>query len=219
MYIRLGYYSVVFFYLFFSCSRKEETLNEFDNCSTAIDTTGLKNNALNKMVLLRNENLWCLIEKVKNDTFSNKYVVDSIHGFIFYFLQRQVSDKFILANPGEPWQAGCTPPIEFDSCKILTEKNPNTGEIETIIPILNKVYPRRQLYQFSMGKTTAILTYRSGGFASMNHLLIFEIKNNKIVDFWCFNPDSKEILKGNIAQKLERSYTELREIERNEINL
>ena len=195
--------------LIFSCQTdKTKSIIAEEYCPSSIDPTTFNLNNVNKLVILRNENLPCLIVKIEKDDLKSFDRVDSIPRFISEFVSLISSEGFWLANPNEPWQSGCSPPMEFDTINEspLVEIDKDGNQIRTI-RFLDKKYPMKQLIQFSLGKTTAILTYRSGGWAGSNsHILFFEFKKDRVLDFWCYNPDSPSDLLGDVIDYVKAKY-------------
>jgi hypothetical protein len=86
-----------------------------------------------------------------------------------------LTDSFSIANPGENWQVGC---------------------------VVEQPLPLRQLIYLGIGNDIALMTYYTGGFGKLEHVLIFKFSNDKILDFWCGNITTDIINKKEIVKYL-----------------
>lgn len=118
--------------------------------------------------ILSNHNLTQLISELEKVELVEETKVDRIPSFIKSFLDT-LTEGFSIANPNEDWQSACT------SMSLIDEK----GNIVT------KRLPRRQLVYLGIGEDIALMTYYSGGYATIEHCLIFKFDNNHLIDFWC----------------------------------
>lgn len=113
-------------------------------------------------VILNNENLYSLLKKGSSEKMTNIYRFDSIPKFITEFIKRIGPGDFRLADDDAHWQ---------QSDIVLNEMN----------------LPMRKLLFFSMGKNLATLAYDIGGMMKSRKIVLMEIKDNRVVDFWCGN--------------------------------
>ena len=116
--------------------------------------------------ILNNKNLQPLIDLLEKSDLSEKKNVSALPTFIKSFLNN-LTDSFSIANPGENWQVGC---------------------------VVDQPLPSRQLIYLGIGKDIALMTYYTGGFGKLEHVLIFKFSNDKILDFWCGNITSDNIM-------------------------
>jgi hypothetical protein len=87
-------------------------------------------------------------------------------GFITSFLDSMGKEKFSIANPNEPWNAGC---VRFDD------------------------KPYRQLISLTINEDSFIMEYWEGGFAKMKHIMRINFIGHKIKEFYLDsekNPES-----------------------------
>ena len=108
--------------------------------------------------ILKNKNLDNLISKLEKADLTTFTKTDSIPGFIKVFLDSCEKPTLRIANKGEPWDA--TDQI--------------TGD-----------YPVRQIIFGGVGQDVALLTYYKGGIGMSERILIFQLENSCITDFWC----------------------------------
>ena len=109
--------------------------------------------------ILSNKNLQPLIDLLEKSNLSEIKNVTALPSFIKTFLDN-LTDSFSIANPVENWQVGC---------------------------VIDKPLPSRQFVYLGIGDQVALMTYYTGGFGKLEHVLIFKFSNNKILDFWCGN--------------------------------
>ena len=73
---------------------------------------------LDTNAILTNQNLNSFIAELEQQNLLQKQTYEEIPVFIKFFLdQLQYEGKFLIANPGETWQYGCSQPepLEIDS--------------------------------------------------------------------------------------------------------
>jgi hypothetical protein len=89
----------LFLIMIWSCNKvtpPKETDNTYDTCiSFSIDTTGI----------LTNKNLDRLILNLEAEHLTTHKKTEGIPGFIKVFLDSLTGTDFLMANPGEDWQA------------------------------------------------------------------------------------------------------------------
>ena len=173
-------YSII---ILISACQAEEGVNDV-SCPSSIEFSEIQGYKVEEKVVFDNLNLSCILEKVLADTFLIQDKIEEIPNFIYKCINDIYSGHLSIANPDEPWQSGCTPPIMS-----VSDYNED-GRIEEL------GFPMRQLIEFRFGNSTAVLLYRSGGFAGNNHILIFEYQDSLINDFWTYNPKD-EVMEGD----------------------
>jgi hypothetical protein len=119
-----------------------------------------------------------------------------------------IDSNFSMAYEGELWQVGCSPPMIFDSASIVKHRDEKSGEIWSTTGYLEVDAPLRKLVYFGQNKKMAVLTYMTGGFAVMQHIVLFKIEKGKIIKHWHGNTigdisSEKEILKRIKYKELE----------------
>jgi hypothetical protein len=170
----------IFLLFFVACNASTSSQNksniEFDNGHFIIDTNAI----------VTNRNLQSLLEELENqDLFIIKTRLE-IPVCIKSFLD-SLTGTFLIANPGEQWQVGCSPPIEIDYSIKKMSIDSKTGDTILSYSLKDTTFPKRQLNYFGMGKEIALMKYYSGGIGKMEHILIFKFAENKVVDFWSGN--------------------------------
>ncbi|PHR42446.1 MAG: hypothetical protein COA32_17505 [Fluviicola sp.] len=187
-------YSIII--ILISACQAEEAMDDI-SCLSSVEFSKLQGYNIKEKVVLDNLNLSCILEKVITDTFLIKNKTEEIPNFINECINDIHSGHLNLANPNEPWQSGCTPPImsvsDYNENEIGSSNKIKTAEVGRIEEL---GFPMRQLIEFRLGNSTAVLLYRSGGFAGNNHILIFEYQDSLINDFWMYNPKD-EIMEGD----------------------
>jgi hypothetical protein len=133
-------------------------------------------------------NLLPFIEAIKNDSLIKRETVQDIPEFIKLCLDTLLGDrpsrKFLIANSGDEWQSGCSPPdfIDYSTKKISVDSV--TGATMVSYSMKDTVVARNQLTYFGIGRETALLKYYSGGIAKMEHIILFLIENQRVVGLW-----------------------------------
>lgn len=136
--------------------------------------------------ILNNNNLQTLIEELEKTNLVEKNKVAEIPPFIKLFLD-SLTGNFSIANPGEEWRVGCTPPMEIDNSTQKKSIDPETGDTIITVSMKTKDVPSRQLIYFGVGHNIALMTYYTGGIGKSEHILVMKFNNNEIIDFWCGN--------------------------------
>lgn len=95
-----------------------------------------------------------------------------------------IDSNLRIASEGEPWQSGCTPPIEIDSAVVETTYDENTDLTHSTLGIVNMDVPLNKLVYFGKNEEMAALVYINGGIAQQQHLMLFKIEQNTIVGHW-----------------------------------
>jgi hypothetical protein len=160
--------------------------------------------------IITNRNLPPLIEELEKNSLTEFETTKKIPLFIKTFVGSLI-DTFFIADPGEPWRSGCTPPFEIDYENPKKYYDKRTKRISYSYSFKDKEYPIRQLVYFGLGKDIALMTYYTGGIGMIGRILIFKFKGTEITDFWCGNEsksvnNKKEIL---LYLKNPRQYTNL----------
>lgn len=135
---------------------------------------------LDTFAILNNNNLEKLIEELEQIEIIEKQKVNEIPTFIMKLL-KSLNEDFSIVGVGEEYSSGCTSGRYHTQIKKYDSK---TGD--TIIQ--NKFggpIPRRQLTYLGLSDNIALMTYYRGGFTRTHHVMIFKLKNTKIIDFWC----------------------------------
>jgi hypothetical protein len=126
--------------------------------------------SIDSVKIQRNENLQAFIDALQVTEFKTANKKKLIPKFIKRTLNCWTND-FDIANPGRRYQ--------------VTDVH-----IWTI-----KGLPRRQLTYLGLSDQNIVMTYKKGGFAKGNNILLFKFVNKKITDFWAggnADVDSKE---------------------------
>lgn len=135
---------------------------------------------LDTFKILDNNNLDILIEELEQTELIEKQKVNEIPTFIIKLL-KNLNNDFSIVGVGEEYSSGCTSDRYYTQIKKYDKK---TGD--TIIQ--NKFgapIPRRQLTYLGFSDNIALMTFYTGGFTRTHHVMIFKLKNTKIIDFWC----------------------------------
>jgi hypothetical protein len=147
-------------------------------------------------------NLEILLRDVKSPDFKTKNSVQDIPVFIKTFLD-SLADTFSIANPGEDWKCCCTSPMEMDYSTQKKTVDPKTGDTIYTVSMKEKYVPLRELTYLGIGRNTAVMTYHTGGWGVMEHILIIRFEGEKIVDFRHGNVEKDIATKAAIIQYLE----------------
>jgi hypothetical protein len=131
---------------------------------------------------LGDDNLRILVNEIRSPDFKSKLSVKDIPVFIQSFLD-SLADTFSIANPGEEWKCCCTQPMEIDYSTQREIIDTKTGDTLLQVSMKCKDVPERELTYFGLGKNTAVLTYHTGGWGVMEHLLVIRFENEKVQDF------------------------------------
>ncbi len=97
---------------------------------------------------------------------------------------KSIDSNFRMASEGQPWQAGCSPPMIFDSTKVKTYRDEKTGQLVSTTGYVEIDTPIRKLVYFGQNKKMAALLYMSGGIGVMQHLVLFKIEGGQIIEYW-----------------------------------
>jgi hypothetical protein len=128
--------------------------------------------------ILQNKNLDNLISKLEKANLLTFTKTDSIPHFIKVFLDSCEKPVLRIANKGERWDA--TDQI--------------TGD-----------FPMRQIIFGSIGQDIALLTYYKGGIGMSERILIFQLENSCITDFWCGGTLDDLTTKDQVVQYLKEN--------------
>ncbi|MFC4790467.1 hypothetical protein ACFPAF_00075 [Hymenobacter endophyticus] len=146
--------------------------------------------------ILSNKNLIRLLSAVLRDSLVEYEKASAIPPVILAFLHQNDSlynQPFALADYGQRYSAGC-----------LVEKD----------------LPRRQLRYLGVGQRTVVLTYNVGGVGVYTRVLLFEIKQNSVVDFWTdYLGNQAADKQGIIAQLLRTKDAEWRQYSKSRLAL
>lgn len=108
--------------------------------------------------VIQNEGIPSFIAALSKEKLIVKNNVASIPSIIKNAIDCKAK-KFLIANPNEPYQV-------------------------TDVIMKGKRLPWRQLTYLGISDHYVVLTYKHGGVALGNHVLLFQIEDNNIVDFW-----------------------------------
>lgn len=114
--------------------------------------------SIDQMVILKNKNLDFFIHDLQKSTLKLIYKRDGIPTFIKSFLESYSGNKFTIANPGENWNC----------CDDNHDDN----------------RPNRQLICQGNDGHLFLISYLTGGIGEINHLVLIQYQNDKIIDFW-----------------------------------
>lgn len=121
------------------------------------------------------EKILSILEK---ENLKEKKTVAEIPVFIKAFLDNISANKnFDIANSGEKWQ---------DS-EWIYGFDTNTKSTEKATTYIAEPFPTRQLIYCGVGKSTAMLSYYTGGIRMSQHVMILKFEGKKIVDLWLDN--------------------------------
>lgn len=135
---------------------------------------------LDTFAILNNNNLEKLIEELEQTELIEKQKVNEIPTFIMKLL-KSLNEDFSIVGVGEEYTSGCTSVRYHTQIKKYDKK---TGD--TIIQ--NKFgapIPRRQLTYLGFSDNIALMTFYTGGFSKIQHIIIIKYKKTNIMDFWC----------------------------------
>jgi len=194
-----------------SCNNWEKPQNDsdfdnkqYDNFSKNISSINARFQ-IDTIAILNNENLQHLISDLEKAKLNEKNTVEEIPNFIKSFLD-SLTDNFSITNPGDEWQNDCI--IRFKQNEVV-EKIYDTALTDTLTIVSydsKETLPLRQLKSFWSGRSIALMTYYTGGWGIIEHIIIIKYDNKKIIDFWCGNlrtnlGTQEEILKYLIENK------------------
>lgn len=108
--------------------------------------------------ILTNKNLDGLISNVETADLTTYSRFKSVPRFIKRFLDGLVGRTFLIADPGEEWQA---------------------------TDVVLEDLPDRQLVYLGVGHEIVVLAYNKGGIGMSERVLIFNFQDSCIKDFWC----------------------------------
>ncbi|GAB2785588.1 hypothetical protein HNQ93_002608 [Hymenobacter luteus] len=125
--------------------------------------TSTKTFLIDTLAILTNRNLDKLLLQIEQDSLIESRKTRDIPPIIQSFLNQHGS--FTIADYGQP----------FNATDNIVEERPN-----------------RQLLYLGIGNQTVLMTYYLGGFGLSERVLLFEVKDNNITDFWTgyLNPDA-----------------------------
>jgi hypothetical protein len=113
--------------------------------------------SVDQMVIVNNENLDSFIHDLQTSSAKLSYTLTDMPGFIKAFLESFSPDKFTIANPGKDWNCCCDQ---------------------------NESRPNRQLIGLGHGGHLFWMSYFTGGFAEIQHLVFISYNNEQVTDFW-----------------------------------
>lgn len=158
----------------------------FIQCDGTKPTTTSENQEINNcgqfkmdtVSILTNGNLDKLISQLEAADLESFSKFESLPNFIKTFLDRSVEENFLIADPGEDWQA--TDVVEGD-------------------------LPDRQLVYLGVGKEITLLAFNKGGIGMSERILIFYCENSCIKDFWCGGVMAELTDKSQIVNHLKKN--------------
>lgn len=123
-----------------------------------------------------------LITDLETEKFSDRKTKAEIPDFIWTFLNSICSDKkFEIADPGEEWKIGIT---DFGHQIIKKVFDVNKQDSVLFLSGDGAILPNKQLAYCGIGKSTALLSYYSGGLYAGENVIVLKFKDNTITDFW-----------------------------------
>ncbi|QIX59886.1 hypothetical protein HER32_01230 [Hymenobacter sp. BT18] len=128
--------------------------------------------------ILANQNLMSLIAKVQQDYLVEYRKVSAIPPVVSAFLHQNDSlyrEPFAMADYGQ----------RYNATDVIWEE-----------------LPRRQLLYLGVGTQTVMLVYNLGGEGSSRRVLLFDIHENKITDFWTGYVPNSVLNKNSIVKEL-----------------
>jgi len=114
--------------------------------------------SIDQMVILKNKNLDFFIHDLQKSSLKLTYKRQGIPTLIQSFLESYSRNKFIIANPGEDWNC----------CDDNHDENK----------------PDRQLICQGNDGHLFLISYLTGGVGEINHLILIQYQDDKIIDFW-----------------------------------
>jgi hypothetical protein len=99
-----------------------------------------------------------LLQLVKNDRLI-EYNTNNIPDFVIRFLSNVLGNTASFAGPGEAWNAGCVRHEGYD-------------------------IQNYELLAFCLGQNSGIITFRSGGFVTSEHIYSFSFDKDSITSYW-----------------------------------
>lgn len=152
--------------------------------------------------ILRNNHLYQFIEDLEKTELDEKNKLEEISPMFITFLEEQ-TEEFLIANPGEDWEPGCT---------VTTARN-EQGEI------ISGKKPKRQLVYFGLGPQIAMMVYYKGGLGKSECILLFRFDDTKIIDFWCGHSQWDLTTKKDILKHLKENMNKDWGLNTNKISL
>ncbi|QJX48740.1 hypothetical protein HMJ29_18180 [Hymenobacter taeanensis] len=131
--------------------------------------------SIDTTAILTNLHLEEILKKIEQDSLIESRKVSSIPPIISSFLKHYGGPSFSIADYGQPFNA---------TDNIIEERS------------------NRQLLYLGVGKKTIIIAYYLGGFGLSERVLLFEMDNNSIKDFWTGYLRSDALTKNQIIQVL-----------------
>ncbi len=112
--------------------------------------------------------------------------IDSVEHIPEKFMSHllHLDPNFRMANDGEVWQVGCSPPIEFDSSLVKTHRDPKTGELLTTVGYKEIDAPGKKMEFFASNQKMAVLIYKSGGIGVSTNIVFMRQENGFVQDYW-----------------------------------
>lgn len=135
--------------------------------------TSSKSFIIDTLAVLSNKNIDKLLVQIEQDSLIESQKTSDIPPVIQSFLNQR--GAFTIADYGQPFNA---------TDNILEER------------------PNRQLLYLGIGNQTVMMVYYLGGFGLSERVLLFEIKDNHITDFWTGHLSQDAFDKQQIIQVL-----------------
>jgi len=111
-------------------------------------------------IILSDKNISKVQKSVSTGSFEISKNINSIDPCILQFLSKLTKSKFHIANPDQPYNA--------------------TDNVDESLP-------NRQLRLLFKSKNACFMEYAHGGIGFHYHTAWFEMKNNRVTDFWICN--------------------------------
>ncbi len=100
--------------------------------------------------------------------------------FILSYLD-SITEGFSIAEKDEDWQSTC---VWGKTTMITKTLDPQSGDTITITTYDTIPPPTRQFVCFAMGEHVAMLSYKTGGFGVMQHVILFMFEDLRIISVW-----------------------------------
>lgn len=136
---------------------------------------------LDKLAILKNNNLEKLIEELEKTELIEKQKVNEIPTFIMKLLT-YLNEDFSIVGVGEEYSSGCTQRSELIQTNIKVFNNKTGDSLLTLQ--FGEPLPYRQLTYFGISDSIALMAYYHGGWAVGEYVIIIKFENTKIEDFW-----------------------------------
>ena len=113
--------------------------------------------SINQMIIVKNKNLQAFITDLKKVKLASSSSLNYIPWFVKSFLESFGNTHFTMAKPDQDWNCCC---------------------------VQNDQLPNRQMICQGKGQNLYFISYLTGGFGEIVHLVLIRYHNETITDFW-----------------------------------